>query len=57
VLGRMTWLYDMRLEPMSTLGESSDVLGDGRERKNECQTYEKFVSSHDGPMVRFKSRV
>jgi len=57
VLGRMIWLYDMRLEPGTNLGEGNETLGDGRKKRNEFQTYEKFVSSHDGPMVQFKSRV
>jgi cytochrome P450 len=56
VLGRMLWLYDMQLEPGTSLGEGSDALGKGRQRKNEFQTYEKFVSSHIGPMVQFKTR-
>lgn len=56
MLGRMTWLYDMRLGPATMLGEGGDALGDGRERKNEFQTYEKFVSNHGGAMVQFRSR-
>jgi cytochrome P450 len=57
VLGRLLWSYDVRLEPGTYLGEGSDELGKGRQRKKEFQTYEKFVSSHDGPMVQFKTRV
>jgi cytochrome P450 len=57
ILGRTIWRYDMRLKPGTTLGEGNPALGYGRERRNEFQTYEKFVSSHDGPVVQFKLRV
>jgi cytochrome P450 len=56
VLARMICLYDMRLEPGTRFGEGHPTLGTGRERWNEFQTYEKFVSDHDGPLVQFKSR-
>lgn len=54
VLARMISLYDLRLEPGISLGAGSEGLGKGKERKNEFQTDEKFVSSHDGPMVQFR---
>jgi cytochrome P450 len=54
VLARMVWLYDMRVQPGTTVGEGYKGLGKGRQRKNEFQTYEKFVSSHDGPIVQFR---
>jgi len=56
ILARLIWLYDMRLQPGTTLGEGDVELGNGRTRKKEFQTHEKFVSSHDGPMVQFRKR-
>ena len=55
-LARMIWLYEMRIQPGSTLGEGNEKLGLGRQRKNEFQTLDRFVSMHDGPMVEFKRR-
>jgi len=51
VLARMVWVYDMLVQPGTRVGEGYKELGKGRQRKNEFQTYEKFVSSHDGPIV------
>ena len=56
ILARMIWLYEMRVQPGSTVGEGNERLGRGRERKNEFQTFDRFVSMHDGPMVEFKQR-
>ncbi|KAF2470541.1 benzoate 4-monooxygenase cytochrome-like protein P450 [Lindgomyces ingoldianus] len=56
VVARTVWLFDMRLQPGSTLGQGSKSMGPGRERKKEFQTWDKFVSIHNGPMVQFKRR-
>lgn len=56
VTARTVWLFDMRLEPGSTLGEGRKELGVGRQRQNEFQTLDRFVSMHEGPMVQFKRR-
>jgi hypothetical protein len=56
VLARMIWAYDLRLQPGTSLGSGSEALGKGRWRKNEFQTYEKCISSHDEPMVQFRKR-
>ena len=57
MLGRIVWLYDMRTEPGSLVGEGHASLGLGRTRKNEYQTWDSFVSIHNGPMVQFKRRL
>jgi len=57
ILGRMLWLYEMRLEPGSTLGEGSIGLGRDRHRRDEFQLYDKFTSTHEGPKVEFRRRV
>ena len=45
----------MRLQPGSTLGEGQLGLGEGRRRKKEFQTYDKLVSTHEGPLVRISA--
>lgn len=57
ILARMIWLYEMRLKPGSSLGEGSEGLGWGRGRKGEFQLYDKFTSSHEGPLVEFRHRL
>ena len=57
MIARMVWLYDMRLQPESTLGEGRLGLGYGRGRKEEFQLYDKFISTHDGPLVEFRRRL
>jgi cytochrome P450 len=46
VVARTIWLFDLRLEPGSTLGEGRKELGPGRQRPNEFQTLGRFVSMH-----------
>ena len=57
ILARIVWLYDLRLQPGSVLGEGRLGLGDGRSRKDEFQTWDGFFSTHDGPLVEFKPRL
>lgn len=57
MLARMLWLYEMRLQPGSTLGEGRPSLGKDRSRKEEFQTKDVFVSTHEGPLVEFKPRM
>lgn len=54
ILARIFWLYDLRLR--GTTGEGCTSLGKGRERINEFQTWDAFTSTHEGPMVEFRSR-
>ncbi|KAL8715436.1 MAG: hypothetical protein Q9220_000770 [cf. Caloplaca sp. 1 TL-2023] len=54
VLARILWRYDIGLQ--GKVGEGHEKLGLYRERIDEFQTWEGFVSTHDGPMVKFKRR-
>ncbi|KAF2017338.1 benzoate 4-monooxygenase cytochrome-like protein P450, partial [Aaosphaeria arxii CBS 175.79] len=56
IIARLLRLFDMRLDPDSSIGEGNPVLGEGRHRKNEFQTWDQFTSRHDGPMVQFRPR-
>ena len=56
-LARAVYLYDMRLQPGSHLGEGSpDAREYGRHRATEYQLMDSFTSMKDGPLVEFKSR-
>ena len=54
ILGRLFFLFDMRLQPGSTAGEGNSKLGKDRRRKDEFQFWDKFVAIHEGPLVQFK---
>ncbi|KAF2645497.1 cytochrome P450 [Massarina eburnea CBS 473.64] len=56
ILARIIWLFDMRLAPGTATGGGNESLGTGRTRCEEFQTWDSFVSIHDGPMVQFRSR-
>lgn len=58
VLARLIWAFDMKLssEEGVGLGEGRKELGPGRQRKEEFQTWDRFVSYHEGPMVEFRLR-
>ena len=55
ILARMIWIYDMRLQ--GNLGGGSKDLGPLRDRKDEFQTWEAFISVHQGPIVKFNRRI
>ncbi|KAF1959200.1 cytochrome P450 [Byssothecium circinans] len=56
IMARIVWLYDMRLAPGSLVGGGHESMGYGRTRSNEFQTWDSFVSTHEGPMVQFRLR-
>lgn len=56
VIARLVFLYEMRIQPGSTLGQGSEKLGKDRCREKEFQTWDVFVSHHEGPMVEFRRR-
>ncbi|TGO86488.1 hypothetical protein BPOR_0299g00040 [Botrytis porri] len=59
VVARMIWEFDMRLSVQEGvgLGEGKKGTGWGRERKQEFQTWDRFLSWHEGPMVEFRLRI
>lgn len=56
IIGKLMFMYDLRIQPGSTLGEGSEKLGKDRARKEEFQTWDRFVSHHEGPMIEFRPR-
>lgn len=57
MLARLLWLDDLRLQPGTRLGEGHPRLGKDKMRAKEFQLYDKSVSTHDGPMLQFRSRL
>ena len=54
ILGRLFFLFNMRLQLGSTVGEGNSKLGKDRRRKDKFQFWDKFVAIHKGPLVQFK---
>lgn len=57
VLAKLVYSFDMRENPNNRVGGGGPGKGRGRENPDLYQTYDVFVSLHDGPMVEFKRRV
>lgn len=47
VIGRVLWLYDIRLDPNAN---------STKKHNKQFPTLDRFVSTHDGPMVQFRYR-
>lgn len=56
VMAKLVYLFDMREDPNNRVGGGGPGMGPGRENPDLYQTYDVFVSLHDGPMVQFKRR-
>ena len=56
VLARMIHQFDFHIGEGCRLGQGDPALAKGRRRSDEFQTYDRFVASHDGPMVQFRAR-
>ena len=56
VMAKLVYMFDMRQDPSNSLGGGSPRAGRGRENADLYQTYDVFVSLHDGPMIQFKRR-
>ena len=54
ILARILCIFYIRLR--GNEGEGHARLGEGRKRKDKYQTWEGFVSTHEGPMVEFRRR-
>ncbi|KUI56624.1 hypothetical protein VP1G_04047 [Cytospora mali] len=56
ILGRLIWLFDMRLEPGNNLGGGTGEAQEGRECPSEFQILDRFASDGNGPSVQFRYR-
>jgi cytochrome P450 len=56
-IARLVWLYDMRLAPgQERVGGGAKGDGVGREREEEFQMIDMFVSKTQGPVIQFQPR-
>jgi len=55
-LARMIWLFDIRLAGEERSGGGRPGMGKGRERREEYQLFDHFVSDRSGPVLQFKRR-
>jgi cytochrome P450 len=52
----LLWNYDIRAKAGDKTGEGAPGKAWGRERNDEYQLFDHFVSKRDGPVVEFKAR-
>jgi cytochrome P450 len=55
-LARVLYLFDMRLAPVTDVGQGTIDGLEGRRRSGEYQLKDTFTSMKDGPMVQFRAR-
>lgn len=56
VVGRLIWLFEMRIAEGTRVGEGTDSAAPGRKRKGELQMKDMFVGKAQGPLVQFRLR-
>ncbi|KAF1844724.1 benzoate 4-monooxygenase cytochrome-like protein P450 [Cucurbitaria berberidis CBS 394.84] len=56
VIAKALWMFEVRADPTNKLGGGDPQGKPGRQRENEYQTYEMFVSNRKGPIVQLKKR-
>lgn len=57
VLAKTLWKFEVKADPTNKLGGGDSQGKPGRQREDEYQTYEMFVSNRKGPIVQVKKRV
>ncbi|CAO2657794.1 Nn.00g039200.m01.CDS01 [Neocucurbitaria sp. VM-36] len=57
VIAKTLWMFEVKGDPTNKLGGGDTHGRPGRQRENEYQTYEMFVSNRKGPMVQLKKRL
>jgi cytochrome P450 len=56
VIAKALWHYEIKADPTNDLGGGDPNGRPGRQRTEEYQTYEIYVSDRKGPMVQLKKR-
>lgn len=57
VIAKALWMFEVKPDPLNNLGGGDANGKPGRQRRDEYQTYEMFVSNRKGPMVQLKKRM
>jgi cytochrome P450 len=57
VMAKAVWRYELKQDPDNNLGGGSLEGEWGRQRDDQYQTYDIFVSNRKGPMVKLKERL
>lgn len=56
VIAKTLWMYEIKQDPVNSLGGGRADGRPGRREEGQYQTYEMFVSNRKGPMVQLKER-
>jgi cytochrome P450 len=56
VIAKALWTFEIKADPTNNLGGGDPNGKPGRQREEEYQTYEMFVSNRKGPMVQLRKR-
>ncbi|CAG8976544.1 hypothetical protein HYALB_00011021 [Hymenoscyphus albidus] len=56
ILARLIWQFDIKLDQNDLTGEGLGTGPEGRERKDEFQLFDRFVSEQRGPTLQFRRR-
>ena len=56
VLAKTLWMFEVKADPTNKLGGGDPTGKPGRQREDEYQTYEMFVSNRNGPIIQLKKR-
>lgn len=57
VIAKTLWMFELRADPTNKLGGGDPQGKPGRQREDEYQTYEMFVSNRKGPIVQLRKRL
>lgn len=56
VIAKTLWKFEVKADPTNKLGGGDPQGKPGRQREDEYQTYEMFVSNRKGPFIQLKQR-
>lgn len=56
VIAKALWMFEVKADPMNKLGGGDAQGKPGRQREEEYQTYEMFVSNRKGPIIQLRKR-
>ncbi|KAF2848188.1 benzoate 4-monooxygenase cytochrome-like protein P450 [Plenodomus tracheiphilus IPT5] len=57
IVAKTLWMFEVKPDPTNKLGAGDPKGRPGRQREDEYQTYEMFVSNRKGPVIQMRKRV